>query len=63
MVLAEQNANKYAQEKRDRAEKTAKAKLESSEKRSTTDTDSNPPTAKELEGDKSAVGSSTDAKS
>jgi hypothetical protein len=61
--LAEQNADKYAQAKKDRAEKSAKAKLESSEKRSTTDTDSNQPTVKELDGDKSAADSTTDAKS
>jgi hypothetical protein len=62
-TLAEQNADKYAQEKKDRAEKAAKTKLESSEKRSTTDTESNQPTAKDSDGDKSAADSTTDAKS
>jgi hypothetical protein len=62
--LAEQNADKYAQEKKDRAEKAAKAKLESSEKRSTTDSDSNAPAAaKDTDSDKSATNSTPDEKS
>ena len=62
--LAEQNADKYAQEKKARAEKAAKAQLESSEKRSTTDTDSNDPAAaKDTDSDKSAATSTPDEKS
>jgi hypothetical protein len=62
--LAEQNADKYAQEKKERAKKAAKAKLESSEKRSTTDTDSNAPAAaQDTDGNKSATNAKPDDKS
>jgi hypothetical protein len=63
VTLAEQNADKYAQEKKDRAEKAAKAKLESSEKRSTTDTDSNQPAAQDSDNEKSATNSTPEEKS
>ncbi|HEX4414243.1 MAG TPA: hypothetical protein VH107_11485 [Lacipirellulaceae bacterium] len=63
-VLAEQNADKYAQAKKERAENAAKAQLESSKERSTTDTNSNDPaTTKDSDGDKSAATSTPDDKS
>ena len=57
--LAEANAAQYAKNKQERAEKLAKAKAESSEARSTTDTSANEPAdAKADDKDESAAGNS-----
>ncbi len=63
MRLAQLNADQYAKDRKARAEKAAKAQLESSEKRSTTDPNSNEPTAIKTESDKSATDSKSDQKS